>query len=153
MEGKTKIVVGIDGSPGSDAALRWALGEGKVRNEPVEVVHCWNVVPPYGGQFSLRGDDYAMFEESALRLADEMMAEVEIDPDDKNVRKVVRFGSASEILIDESRLANLLVVGARGKGGFMGLRLGSVATKVAAHALCNVVVVPAASSETRDPLV
>jgi nucleotide-binding universal stress UspA family protein len=141
MNENKKIVVGVDGSAASNAALRWAIDEGKLRYEPVEIVHCWNVVPPYGGQFSLRADDYAMFEQSALRLVDEMVADVSLNDDD-DVRKVVRFGSATEILIDESRQATMLVVGARGEGGFVGLLLGSVATKAAAHAVCPVVVVP-----------
>jgi nucleotide-binding universal stress UspA family protein len=144
MNENKKIVVGVDGSAGSNAALRWSIEEGRLRNEPVEIVHCWNVVPPYGGQFSIRADDHAMFEQSALRLVDEMIADVPIKDDD-DVRKVVRFGSATEILIDESRQATMLVVGARGEGGFIGLLLGSVATKVAAHAVCPVVVVPASS--------
>jgi nucleotide-binding universal stress UspA family protein len=146
MSEHKKIVVGVDGSAGSNAAIRWAIEEGKLRNEPVVIVHCWNVVPPYGGRFSygdvsMRPDDYAMFEQSARRLVDEMIADVPIDGD-ADVRKVVRFGSATEILIEESRQATMLVVGARGEGGFIGLLLGSVATKVAAHSVCPVVVVP-----------
>jgi nucleotide-binding universal stress UspA family protein len=146
MNEQKKIVVGVDGSAGSKAALRWAIDEGKLRNEPVQIVHCWNVVPPYGGRFSsgdlaMRPDDYAMFEQSALRLVDEMIADVSIDSD-ADVRKVVRFGSATEVLIEESRQATMLVVGARGEGGFIGLLLGSVATKVATHSVCPVVVVP-----------
>ncbi len=141
MSENQKIVVGVDGSAGSNAALRWALEEGKLRKQPVEIVHCWNVVPPYGGRFSMRPDDYAMFEQSALRLVDEMIDDAAIEEGD-DVRKVVRFGSATEILIDESRQATMLVVGARGEGGFVGLLLGSVTTKVVAHAVCPVVVVP-----------
>jgi nucleotide-binding universal stress UspA family protein len=141
MNESQKIVVGVDGSAGSKAALQWALEEAKLRKRPVEIVHCWNVVPPYGGKFSLRPDDYATFEQSALRLVDEMIDDAEIDEGD-DVRKVVRFGSASELLIDESRQALMLVVGARGEGGFVGLLLGSVTTKVVAHAACPVVVVP-----------
>ncbi len=136
-----KIVVGVDGSQGSRAALEWAIQEGRLRNEPVEIVHCWKLNPSYGGKVALLPDELALFEQSALRLVAEMITDVSLEEGD-NVRKVVRFGSATNILIDESRKATMLVVGARGRGGFSGLLLGSVSTKVAAHAACPVVVVP-----------
>jgi nucleotide-binding universal stress UspA family protein len=57
------------------------------------------------------------------------------------VQPQVKEGSAAKVLIDLSEEADLLVVGARGHGGFAGMLLGSVSQHVAAHAKCTVVVV------------
>jgi len=51
-------------------------------------------------------------------------------------------GTAAAALVEESRGADLLVVGSRGLGGFRGLLLGSVGQQVAHHAACPVVIVP-----------
>ena len=57
-------------------------------------------------------------------------------------RRVVE-GAPATVLVDESRQADLLVVGSRGHGGFAGLLLGSVSQQCAHHAACPVVIVHA----------
>jgi nucleotide-binding universal stress UspA family protein len=57
------------------------------------------------------------------------------------LRREVSGGNAARVLIDLSDGADVLVVGSRGRGGFVGMLLGSVSQRVAAHADCTVVVV------------
>lgn len=138
-------VVGYDGSGNSVAALNWAfdyvqrLGGGSVK-----VVLSWNYAPAamsgYGlGAFLPPADSMQTATESSLNEALEGIS----PPEGVTMTTVVREGPAVQVLIDESKDAELLVVGKRGHGGFLGLLIGSVATQVANHATCPVVIVPA----------
>ncbi len=85
--------------------------------------------------------ELAMFETSATKLLDDVLTDASA-LDDPHVRKVIRYGDATALLLEESADAAMLVVGARGAGGFTGLLIGSVTSKLAKHALCPIVVVP-----------
>jgi nucleotide-binding universal stress UspA family protein len=67
------------------------------------------------------------------------------DADDVKIERRVVEGPAASVLVDESRAADLLVVGSRGHGGFTGLLLGSVSQQCAQHAECPVVIVRSSS--------
>ncbi|GAA0256974.1 universal stress protein [Saccharothrix mutabilis subsp. mutabilis] len=127
------IVVGVDGSREAQAAVRWAVAEGERRGLPVRLVHAYRV-PPIGFPVSLlpaeevRGE----YEEQGRRILAETGHAGET--------RLVEAGTV-DALVAESRQADLVVLGARGTGGFEGLRAGSVATAVAAHGSCPVVVV------------
>lgn len=135
------IVVGVDGSPASSAALRWALDEGILRDCDVKAVHCWHLFPARSGQYSMGASELAMFEESAVSLLDNELREAGAF-DNPRVHKVIRYGDATALLLEESAKAEMLVVGARGAGGFTGLLVGSVTSKLTKHASCPIVVVP-----------
>jgi nucleotide-binding universal stress UspA family protein len=136
-----KIVVGVDGSESSLAALRWALGEARLRNTEVELIHTWSLTPmvdPMG--FA----SYVPVEElnsAAKQITEEAMAKVAEFVGNVKITSRIARGPAASTLLEAAKDAQLLVVGRRGHGGFMGLLLGSVAEQVAHHATCPVVIV------------
>lgn len=137
------IVVGIDGSEGSLAALRWAADEARLRHARLEVVVSWqypalSTIPAFG--VLPPADEMSEEAKRGLTalLRDEGLAD---DPDLEVVEAVVQ-GSAGSALLDAAADADLLVVGSRGHGGVAGLLLGSVSLQCVTHAACPVVVVP-----------
>ncbi len=136
------IVVGVDGSEHSLEALRWAVAEARLRGSRIHVV----------GTFSTpvmsTGYEVAVPDPTDLQAASETMLAAAVDSvrsggglDGVQIDSEVLEGHAGERLIALSRDAELIVVGSRGRGGFMGLLIGSVTTYVVHHAHCPVVVV------------
>jgi nucleotide-binding universal stress UspA family protein len=142
MTASQKIVVGVDGSEGSRQALNWAIGEAKIRGSAIEIVHTWNFTPPLDpvGGFVLIPDKD--FQESAQLLVDNVLKSVSEMAPSIEISTHVERGSASQILLNRATNADLLVVGRRGHGGFIGLLIGSTAVQVSHHASCPVVIVP-----------
>ena len=138
------VIVGHDGSSTADLALAWALDYAALCDARVRVIRGWTMssaprpasmtggyVPPI--------EDFEDAVRQRLRAdIDPVVAErgagIEVDCD------CVR-GAVANGLIDASRDADLLVIGARGVGGFKGLVLGSVSEQCARHAACPVVIV------------
>lgn len=143
-----RIVVGVDGSDESMAALRWALREAALRGASLRVLHAWSYPAVVGFPTMRLVDIGVMRESSEALLADAIAKASSGSPSTVSIDPVVTEGSAAQALVDASEGADLLVVGARGHGGFLGLVLGSVATQVVHHATCPVVVVP--SSDAAD---
>ena len=139
------IVVGVDGSPGSRAALRWAIAEARLRNSTVEATITWQTPTyAYTGVAVMPPID-ELGEAAKAAVEDTIAAEIaELSGDAASVevRPIVVEGPAAAVLIERSADAELLVVGSRGFGGFRGLLLGSVSHQCASHAHCPVVVVP-----------
>src|SRR6266545_4492637 len=144
-----RIVVGVDGSDGSYAALLWAAEEAGRRQATLSVVLAWNAWDPLlpldaatGEAEDPAGDEE--IEESAVRVANEMteraLAETGIRP--VHIETIVLETSPRLALVDLSQRADLLVVGSRGQGGFKELLLGSVSHYSVQHAACAVTVVP-----------
>lgn len=139
------IVVGVDHSAGAKAALRFALEEARLRQATLRVVHAWQfgyigatglegALPAVGGEL----EDFRRGAEAAL---DETLTDVGADTDGVAIERRVDQGTAAAVLVEESRGADLLVVGSRGHGGFAQLLLGSVSQQCAQHAYCPVVIV------------
>jgi nucleotide-binding universal stress UspA family protein len=138
------IVVGIDGSHSSQHALRWAITEARLRGAAVEAVQVWHypawtyspliLSTPVVAQDDLIAEAHGILNQAV----DDVLA-AEHDPPE--VEHTVLQGAAAEQLVKHAASANLLVVGHRGRGGFGGLLLGSVANQCAAHATCPVVIV------------
>jgi nucleotide-binding universal stress UspA family protein len=137
------IVVGVDGSPESKAALRWAIAEAGLRGARLRAVHAWVIPAAFGADAALvLAEAIEGFREEGERVLDEALAEVagESGPDVPVEREVVQ-GPASECLLRAAADADLLVLGSRGRGGFAGLLLGSVSQQCTHHAPCAVVIV------------
>ncbi len=134
-----RIVVGVDGSASSKAALRWAARMAPVFNCEIEAVISWEYPTSYGWTIGIpegyRPDiDAGKVVEAAI---DEVFGS-ERPP--KLIATVVE-GRPSSVLLDKCADAEMLVVGSRGHGGFSGLLLGSVSGACAEHASCPVLVV------------
>jgi nucleotide-binding universal stress UspA family protein len=139
-----RIVVGVDGSASSAAALAWALDEGVVRHQPVHVVLTW-MMPAVVGMSPSMLPPHSEVESGARQQLEQIVAAQTTAagprPADSVVTLEVVEGSAPSVLVTSAHDASLLVVGSRGHGGFAGLLLGSVSQQCAAHAPCPVVVV------------
>ncbi|HEX5812538.1 MAG TPA: universal stress protein [Pseudonocardia sp.] len=137
------IVVGVDGSKAAERAVRWAAHEAQRRHVPVRVVQAVGWAPPLH-QYTDRsfGPDPRVALVGAAR--DELAAAAKVATaaaPDVVVEQQVLDGFPVPRLIDEAATAQLVVVGDRGRGGVVGLLLGSVAATLAARGACPVVVV------------
>lgn len=137
-----RIVVGVDGSEGSAAALRWAVDEASIRGAVVEAVSAFHV--PYVGAASVMPLmlDPKEFEDAASTVLRKVVEEVDASSLAEPIVELVVEGPASTVLVEAGRRASMLVVGARGHGGLSGMLLGSVSRQVTEHATVPVVVVP-----------
>jgi nucleotide-binding universal stress UspA family protein len=131
------VVVGVDGSPGSHHALEFAVAEARLRGARVQAVMAWQMPVMVDPQVTLQDFDPEGWSRTGL---DEVLATVSTGEVPVESRLVQ--GHPAGILIDASADADLLVVGSRGHGGFVGALLGSVSHRCVAHATCPVVVVP-----------
>jgi nucleotide-binding universal stress UspA family protein len=136
-----RIVVGVDDSPAAAAALRWALDEARLRGTTLEVVHTWQFPAvselPGGAVDQLITD----LQHVAGEVLDKVVNETAGDDPGVEVTRRVLEGAPGRVLTEAAAGADLLVVGSRGRGGFAGLLLGSVAQQCAHHAPCPVVVI------------
>jgi nucleotide-binding universal stress UspA family protein len=132
MTGQGRIVVGVDGSESSKAALRWAIRQAKLTGSSVDAVTAWHYAVGYGlSPGSVGGFDFEANAKSALT---EALAEVSALEPGVQVRPLVTEGAAAEVLLREAKGADLLVVGSRGLGGFTSAVLGSVGLYCVLHA-------------------
>ena len=134
-----RIVVGVDGSPLSAAALRWALRQAELTGAAVEVVYAWHM-PTADGWAPTMELAQSLVRAGEQGLAD-TIAEVAGDRPAVPVHARVTEGNAAAVLLQAAEGADLLVVGSRGYGGFVGALLGSVSQHCVQHAPCPVVVV------------
>jgi nucleotide-binding universal stress UspA family protein len=143
-----EIVVGIDGSDGSVGALQWAVDHAARTGAPVVAVHAWEF--PYASDVSgmTTMPDWAYMADGARATVDRVVEKVTL-PEGVHVEVEVVEGSGAGALIERAEGAALLVVGARGRGGFLSLLLGSVATQCVNHARVPVVVIPSAARVAR----
>ena len=143
-----RIVVGIDGSPESVQALRWALAEAKLRGAELRVVHTWTYPYIAAGPGLDPGLDADMID-NAERLATELVTRQLDELGDEtlgvDIERAIVEGGPAPALLEAAEGADLLVVGSRGRGGFTGLLLGSVSQQCAHHAPCPVVIVRAST--------
>jgi nucleotide-binding universal stress UspA family protein len=139
------IVVGVDRSAGAEEALRFAFEEARLRQATLRAVHAWQFgyigAPSLEGSVPVLGAELDEHRSAAGAVLDAMVREAIPDANDVEIERRVIEGAAAAVLVEESRGADLLVVGSRGHGGFAQLLLGSVSQQCAHHAECPVVIV------------
>ncbi|SOB81011.1 universal stress protein [Streptomyces sp. 1331.2] len=133
-----RIVVGIDGSAPSKAALRWAVGQAVLTGAAVHAVAAWEY-PSLYGWFAPMVDDG--FEQTARRTLSAEINEVLGPERPVEVRESLVLGHAADVLLEAAEDADLLVLGSRGRGTFARTLLGSVSARCAVHGSCPVVIV------------
>jgi nucleotide-binding universal stress UspA family protein len=140
--GRQVVVVGIDGSAESIAALSWAGQYAVATGALVRAVRAWYFpiaagLPPEGkAPQAVTGE----IEQRMNADLGEAIAKANV-PASVQVDTAIGYGHPAQVLIDQSKTASLLVVGHRGHGGFSGMLTGSVAIHCVSHAACPVVVV------------
>ncbi|MEU2752136.1 universal stress protein [Streptomyces collinus] len=140
-----RVVVGVDGSPASHAALRWAVHHARMVGGAVEAIYVWDTPSARGWSGPAVDPDFDL-EQARERFAQEVRA-VFPGGQPPRLREHLVQGDPSEALVQASEGAELLVVGRRGIGGFARAMLGSVSQRCAQHAACPVVVV----HQEKDP--
>ena len=139
------IVVGVDHSEGAKAALRFALEEATLRQATLRVVHAWQYAyigaTGFEGSLPALGGDIKELRDVAERDLDATLQEAIPETGTIELERRVVEDRPAAALVEESRGADMVVVGSRGHGGFAGLLLGSVSQQVAHHAACPVVIV------------
>ncbi|MFF2775936.1 universal stress protein [Streptomyces sp. NPDC058052] len=125
------VVLGVDGSRDSDEAVDVAFTEAALRRAELVAVHAWQPgKDPAGAR-----------PESAERMLVQATADRAVTHPDVTVRRDLVGGTEREVLLEASKTAQLLIVGARGRSGLAGLLLGSVSQDVMTHAHCPVITV------------
>ncbi len=141
------VVVGTDVSAGARAALAFGIEEARRRGCALHILRAWtigNAPRPPGVSF---GSVPSMVEfEAAVRAeldaeVTEVFSAVGVSRDAVDARLLVVHGPAARVLVAASRLAELLVIGARGRGGFVGLLLGGISEQVVRFSRCPITVV------------
>lgn len=144
----SRIVVGVDGSPAADAALRWGLRLAEAADGQVEAIATWQhatdwlpvvmtgELPPSWNPETVAGE-----------LLDHAITRVFGTPPAR-VKAHTEEGAPTPTLLRHAESADLLVLGSRGRGGFAGLLLGSVSGGCVRHSPCPVLVVRPEPAET-----
>jgi nucleotide-binding universal stress UspA family protein len=142
MSASQQIVVGVDGSPSSVQALKWAIGQAALTGAPIEAVSAWHFPNSHGAPLADTGD-YPVLAAETLDKAIAAARNVSTDPGeaDVTITSYVGEGPAAEVLLGRGRHARLLVVGNRGHGGLSEALLGSVSQQLVHHAAVPVVVI------------
>lgn len=133
---RPEIVVGIDGSPCSQLALRWAEDYATTTGGSLILVTAWHWPMSYGMPLTYDGFDP---EEDARKVVEAARADLSLPTD--RVKTLLAQGQPGDVLVDAGKNAALIVVGTRGHGGFASALLGSTSSYCVHHASCPVVVV------------
>jgi nucleotide-binding universal stress UspA family protein len=131
------VLVGIDGSPASEAATALAFDEASRRRVPLVALHAWSDV----GVFPILGMDWRTYRDEGYEVLGERLAGWQERYPDVQVRRRLVCDVPTRWLVEESKNAQLVVLGSHGRGGFAGLQLGSVSSAVAQSARVPVIVV------------
>src|SRR5918996_1945776 len=151
------IVVGVDGSAPSLAALRWAADEAKLRDARLVAVHAWVFIPPAPlaepGLGPIPAADLPAQLEAQRDAAEaEFRAEIEeafSGAPPVEIERKLTEEDPREALEKESKSADLVVIGSRGRSGIAAALLGSVSKHVVDHAACPVVVIKGPQPDQR----
>lgn len=132
------IVVGVDGSAPSLAALEWAARQAEFTGSWLEAVIVWQWPRSFGYAMALPSDYDPAAE--AGKVLDSALSDVQKAHPEVEIRSSVIEGFPAQVLAEASKDAEMMVVGSRGHGEFAGLLLGSVSEHCTTHAHCPVLV-------------
>jgi nucleotide-binding universal stress UspA family protein len=142
-----RIVVGVDGSPASKAALGAAARIAALTGSTIDAVGVWDYPFAYGyaqGHAIAMGGETGWNPENDARKMLTAAVDDVFGPDrPRGLNTVLLFGSPVKRILEQAEGASLIVVGSRGHGAFAGLMLGSVSAKCATAASCPVLIVHA----------
>ncbi len=146
-----RVVVGVDGSDASEPALRYAFAYASSTGSILTAVHTWWWEPLEGVSLGepWTGDWTQIASQETTLISELLAGWTERYPDVPVERHIVRGDPVVELL-EQSHDASLLVVGSRGRGGFIGLLLGSVSRRILKRATCPVAVVRSAGGSSRQ---
>ena len=130
------VLLGVDGSPASEAATAFAFDEASRRGVDLVALHAWSDV----GVFGFIGGSWPQHDDLGYEVLAERLAGWQEQYPDVTVHRRIVCDQPGRWLVDESENAQLVVVGSRGRGGFAGMLLGSVSSAVARAAKAPVVV-------------
>ena len=140
-----RIVVGVDGSEGSKAALRWAITQAQLSGSTIDAVSAWQDPTQTGymyGYITTAAEDES-YAEITQKILEATVSEIRAEFDQPvEIQTHVLSGYPALLLPHAARDADLLVVGSRGHGAFAGMLLGSVSQHCVQHPTCPVVVIP-----------
>lgn len=135
---KEQIVVGVDGSPGSQAALEWAARYGRKIGGEVCAVAVWRIAPPFGDKLATPEET---FRSQARAELDAALNELKRSEPECRVEDSLERGEPAQVLLRHARDADMVVLGDKGRGPVKGFLMGSVVTEFLRHAPCPVVLV------------
>ncbi|ASO19614.1 nucleotide-binding universal stress UspA family protein [Actinoalloteichus hoggarensis] len=163
VEGRRPIVVGVDGSAASVAALAWVLAQGEARRRQIHAVSAWHFVPMAAGPATVLVDPGDARQDHVERLREAVAEAVEkvtgpsgpgsVAPgeptglDDVDIRQEVIEGPPATVLLDAAQDAAVLVLGSHGHGRAYASLVGSVSAACIRHARCPVIVIPPGMTE------
>lgn len=136
------IVVGVDESAVSVAALRWAMSEAAASGRTVVALRAWTYDPVLDFDSAVTGSPKSVKEIHRRELEDAIALAREDGPD-VSVRAEVVEHSPAFALIEASKTASMIVLGSHGRGRLLTMLVGSVAEQCLREASCPVVVIPA----------
>jgi nucleotide-binding universal stress UspA family protein len=141
MDESKSIVVGYDGSDEASAAVRWAARQAWLRSWPLHVVHCslWPLLTRHLGPVPGVAD--SGLERSAEAVLEEGLGHAKAAAPELDIQCTLLHGLPAQHLARISARQEMLAVGSRGLGGFLGLLVGSVSLELAATAACPVAVI------------
>ena len=144
----SRIVVGVDGSPESVLALKWAQTMARAFNATITAVTAWHMDTVFGSYIV---PDWDPDEDAQKILKDAAQEAFGDNAPDRFSAECVRARPA-QVLMEYSKSAQMLIVGSRGHGGFAGMLLGSVSSACAEHASCPVLVVHSSKEAQKVPV-
>ena len=134
------VVIGVDGSAESVAALEWAAGYARGCGAKLRAILAWHY-PAAAGVAPIGKAPKEISDEVRTTMAEALDKSIAAGAPGLDIEQKIGYGHPSQVLVDASQNADLLVVGSRGRGAFTGMLVGSVSLYCVTHARCPVVVV------------
>lgn len=147
--GRHGVVLGVDGTPESSEAARFAADDAVASGEPLTVAYVWSVTEVWVPGFVPDGAHYTRLIEAAQEIVDAQLATLRASHPTLDATSVVTDGAPAATLARLARDARELVVGTHGRRGLQQFLLGSTSHELLVDPPCPVIVVPPTSAPQR----